>query len=135
MSSQSAFAEPGQRVIDKIFENGNIYLVQNQPTRATEFSLAGPLRLAKIKTYHWNDGRGARPGTITLKSGSGQSFGPWRARGEPGQGGVPNAYWIVEPDITLPAGSYTVVDSDPATWAQNNMSGGSGMTSIEGSFE
>jgi hypothetical protein len=32
----------------------------------------------------------------------------------------------------LPAGTYTVVDSNPATWAQNSESGGAGHTRIEG---
>lgn len=57
------------------------------------------------------------------------------AFGKKGQGGVPNAYWICKPGIVLAPGRYTVGDSDPATWAQNGGSGGTGMTHIEGYVE
>jgi len=45
---------------------------------------------------------------------------------------VINAYWTVYPNITLPAGTYTVLDSSSATWSQNSSSGGAGHTRIEG---
>lgn len=121
--------------IEKIFDNGNIYAVKNQPTRATVITLHSPARFAKITTYHWNNGRGAPAGTIALSSSSGETFGPWQASGQPGQGGAPSAYWVVEPGISLPAGSYTVIDSNPATWAQNDVTGGAGMVSVEGYSE
>jgi hypothetical protein len=35
--------------------------------------------------------------------------------------------------IILPAGTYTVVDSNPATWSQNGNSRGKGFTAISGS--
>ncbi len=120
------------REIETIFNNGNIYAVQNRPTRATVFTLRAPARIIRIKTYHWNNGRGARAGTIALRSSRGETYGPWQATGEPGQGGVPNANWIVEPDLSLPAGTYTVIDSNPSTWAQNGGTGGAGMASAEG---
>jgi hypothetical protein len=80
-----------------------------------------------ITTYHWNDAQGAAPGTIGLKDANGKLYGPWPASGTPGQGGVPNAYWTVNPNIVIPAGTYTVIDSDPDTWAQNDETGGAGM--------
>jgi hypothetical protein len=85
-----------------------------------------------IQTYHWNNARGAQPGTIALRKDDGTVFGPWRTVGKPGQGGVPNAYWEVSPNITIPAGTYTIVDSDPATWSQNAQSGGRGFVVIKG---
>jgi hypothetical protein len=115
-----------------ILDNGNIYLVNNRPTRPTEFAVAAPTRIVKIMTYHWNHGRGARAGTIGLRGSRGETYGPWQARGKPGQGGVPSAYWIVEPDATIPAGRYRVIDSNPATWAQNAGTGGAGIVSVEG---
>jgi hypothetical protein len=141
-SLRSAFAEtpaqyftPVQMNIEKFFDNGNIYAVENRPRRTTVFALAGPTRVTRIMTYHWNNGRGAPAGQIALRSSAGETFGPWQAFGEPGQGGVPSAYWIVEPDINLPAGTYTIVDSNPSTWAQNAASGGAGMASAEGYSE
>jgi hypothetical protein len=138
-SLRSAFAEtPAQYVtqvqmdIVKFFDNGNIYAVENRPKRTTVFTLAGPTRVTRIMTYHWNNGYGAPAGQIALRSSSGETFGPWQAIGEPGQGGVPSAYWVVEGDAELPAGTYTIIDSDPSTWAQNAASSGAGMASAEG---
>jgi hypothetical protein len=118
--------------IVKFFDNGNIYAVQNRPRRTTVFTLPAPMRVTRIMTYHWNDGNGAPAGRIALRSRTGETFGPWQAFGEPGQGGVPSAYWVVEPDLLLPAGSYTIVDSNPSTWARNDASRNAGMASLEG---
>ncbi len=123
---------PGQADIVKFFNNGNIYAVKNRPTRTTAFTLAEPTRVTRIMTYHWNNGQGAPAGRIALRNSSGETFGPWQAIGEPGQGGVPSAYWVVEPDVRLAAGTYTIVDSNPSTWAQNAATGGAGMATAEG---
>jgi hypothetical protein len=115
-----------------IFTNGNIGGVYNNPSRATTFTLREPHVITLIMDYHWNNGRGATPGTIALRGSDGRTYGPWQAKGNAGQGGAPNAYWNTYPNVTLPAGSYTVVDSDPASWAQNSGSQGCGHTRIEG---
>ena len=82
--------------------------------------------------YHWNNGRGSTTGTISLRGGDGRTYGPCRVTGSPGQGGVPNAYWTANPNVTSPAGTYTVVDSEPGTRAQNSESGGAGHARVEG---
>jgi tetratricopeptide (TPR) repeat protein len=110
---------------------GNVDAVSNNPTRPSTFTLSEPRVLTLLQTYHWNHGRGATPGTIALRDEAGRQIGPWRASGSPGQGGVPNAYWNTRPNMTLPAGTYTVIDSDPSTWAQNTRSGGAGHMRIE----
>lgn len=125
--------EPPQIV--PIFDNGNIDAVDNGARRATMFTLEAPAVITKLSTYHWNYGRGRRPGTIALRSDTGELFGPWRANGRPGQGGVPNAYWVTTPEVGLRPGTYTVLDSDPATWSQNSGSRGAGFASAEGYHE
>jgi len=116
-----------------LFENGNTGGVYNLPTQATTFTLNRPSTVTLIQNYHWNDGKGtANPGSIGLRDDAGRVFGPWSTTGSPGQGGVPNANWAARPNVQLPAGRYTVVDSSPATWAQNSGSNGAGMTRIEG---
>ena len=110
---------------------GNIDTVNNGPTRPSTFTLGEARVLTLLQTYHWNNARGATPGTIGLRDASGQVFGPWQASGAPGQGGVPNAYWNTQPNVRLSPGTYTVIDSDPATWAQNARSGGAGHIRIE----
>ncbi|MCK7575192.1 MAG: hypothetical protein MZV65_04395 [Chromatiales bacterium] len=134
LDGQAATSSPGttakaEPVVS--FDNGNIYGVGNGPTAPTTFELEEPRVLALIRNYHWNSARGATPGTIALRDAQGRQYGPWQTEGSPGQGGVPNAYWTVRPMIRLPAGVYTVIDSDPASWAQNAQSDGRGFTRIE----
>jgi tetratricopeptide (TPR) repeat protein len=115
-----------------LFTNTNVGSVSNNPTRATAFTLREPHVITRIQNYHWNNGRGAAPGTIALRGSDGLTYGPWQARGTPGQGGVPNANWECFPGVTLPAGTFMVIDSNPASWAQNSGSQGSGHTRVEG---
>ncbi len=129
-SSQSASAGSSGAVL---FDNGNTGGVSNGPVQATVFSLQQKATVTKITTYHWNGGRGAAPGTIGLRTQGGQMYGPWAASGSGGQGGVQNANWHVYPNVTLPAGTYTVVVSQPSTWAHNPQSQGRGFARIEGS--
>jgi hypothetical protein len=111
----------------------NIYGVRNRPTSPTTISVRSSYMVTFIQTYHWNNGRGTpSAGTIGLRSSSGKMYGPWRASGTPGQGGVKNAYWQVKPDTVIPAGTYTIVDSSPATWSQNAQSGGRGFATVKG---
>lgn len=79
--------------------------------------------LTEVCTYH-SDGSGNNmgpAGTIALKADDGTTYGPWQATLRS------DVYWIVNPDQDLPAGNYTVIDSNPATWAQNSGSSGQGM--------
>jgi len=45
---------------------------------------------------------------------------------------VPNANWTATPNIKLPAGEYTIIDSEPSTWSQNSESGNRGMCTVKG---
>lgn len=115
-----------------IFEIGNIYGVSNSPTNLTKFTISQPHVITQIVNYHWNNARGAAPGTISLKDSIGNIYGPWTTKGSPGQGGVPNAYWTAMPNVRIPAGEYTVIDSNPMTWAQNSQSNNRGFTRVVG---
>jgi len=115
-----------------IFDSGNIGGVYNNPTKPTVITVSTPHVVTLIQNYHWNNARGSRPGTIALRSSAGVLYGPWQTEGMDGQGGVKNASWICYPNITIPAGSYTVVDSEPSTWAHNSQSGGRGFTRVDG---
>lgn len=111
---------------------GNIYAVENGPTVSAGLMLDQSYRFTRIVTYHWNSARGKAPGTIALRADNGKLYGPWQAVGSPGQGGVPNAYWTVSPNVVLPAGHYTILDSDPASWSFNAASKGIGFVDIYG---
>lgn len=109
--------------------------VDNNPPNPTVFTIDQPRTITKIGTYHWNNGKGTQtPGTIGLMGPNWKIYGPWQASGQPGQGGVLNAYWIVTlpTGLNLPAGKYTVLDSDSSTWAYNSESDNSGVVSIIG---
>lgn len=113
-----------------LFDNQNILAVQNGGTSPT-FELSSATVIAKIQTYHWNEASGNRStGTISLRADDGTVYGPWETAGAEGQGGVPNAYWAASPQVKLPAGRYTVIDSDPSTWSQNADSGGEGFVIV-----
>ena len=113
-----------------VFSNYNSAGVSNQPTNPTVFTLTSSRKIYLIQDYHWNNAKGKTPGTIALRSSGGKEYGPWTAEGAPGQGGVPDAYWTVNPNIEVPAGTYSIVDSDPSSWAQNTGSKGLGMSQV-----
>ena len=57
---------------------------------------------------------------------------PGRRRGWRGTGGQKNCFWVVKPNIVLPPGIYTILDSSPATWSQNAQSRGCGFSVVLG---
>jgi hypothetical protein len=112
--------------------NHNVLAVQNGGTPPT-FEFEDVMKLLTVQTYHYNLGSGVgETGEISLQAEDGTVYGPYATEGREGQGGVPNAYWTATPDVELPPGSYTVIDSDPSTWSQNSGSGGEGFVVIEG---
>jgi hypothetical protein len=117
-----------------IFDNGNVGLVAKSPTAAATFTTQRTYRVTLIRNYHWNDGAGsASVGTVALRDAAGTTYGPWPAVGNDGGGdSSKNLYWEAAPDTLIPPGTYTVIDSDPATWAQNAATGNAGMTHVEG---
>jgi hypothetical protein len=90
--------------------------------------LTKPAHIAQIADYHFNMGVAVKPGTIGLQASNGYVFGPYLAKQAPGTWD-----WIASMSITVPAGSYTIVDSSPATWSQNSASKGQGFTRVFGS--
>lgn len=119
---------------ERIFAQSACAGVSNDPPNPTVFTIDVQRTITKIGTYHWNDASGESPGTIGLKDQFGMTYGPWQAEGEPGQGGVPNAYWIVylSPGVDLPAGTYTIIDSSPSTWSYTYESNDCGLASVIG---
>lgn len=112
------------------FDNFNAYSVKNNPLVSTSFTLASSCLLVSIQTYHWNNGRGKLPGNIKIQHTNGTVYGPWTVKGTPGSGGVANVFWTVYPNMAIPAGTYTVIDSDKATWSFNSQSMNKGFTKV-----
>lgn len=116
--------------------------VDNKPTADTYLELSKKTRITKIQTYHWNYGSGSSsPGLIMIidlnyqHSDGGYDTHQFNAKGVDGMGGVPNAYWVVEPNLVLDPGRYQILDSDSSTWAQNSETGGRGITKVWGVVE
>ena len=114
-----------------IFDNTNIAAVDDGGLSPT-FAITRPHLITSIHDYHWNGGRGANPGTISLRRHDGSIFGPWQVTASSGQGGAPNVNWDSSPNVTIPAGTYTVVDSDLATWSQNAQTARAGFSTVKG---
>ncbi len=115
-----------------VFSIGNLASVTSGPTAPSVFTTGQDWRITGISTYHWNNGLGATPGTLSLSEAGGATYGPWATTGRAGLGGVPNAYWDAAPNVILPPGTYTVVDSEPSTWSQNSASAGRGFVVVKG---
>lgn len=97
------------------------------------FTIDAPHLITEMYSYNYGEGQGSPgAGTLALRAADGTVYGPWQCTADEGQGGVPNALWFAYPDAQIPAGTYTVVNSDPATWSQNEQSGGLGFCYVKG---
>jgi hypothetical protein len=131
--SQEKPAAPANPPV-KILDTGNAYGIRQGGT-APSFTLDKPATITNLTTYHFIDGGGPAPGTLSVKSADGKVFGPWQATGLDGQGAVKNAFWETKPMEKVPAGTYTVVDTDPGTWSTNDKAGGVGFTTLWVAYE
>ena len=102
------------------------------PTAPAEFAIEAPRYITHIHTYHWNHGNGSMPGRVSLRRADGKLFGPWEVRAFSGHNNAPNVNWVTEPKFVLPAGRYTVLDSEPETWSYNRESGNTGFAIVKG---
>ena len=128
--SPSASGERYAGETKQLFYNGNDAGVDGGGT-APAFMLHDTCVITEIVDYHYT-AHGKTPGTIALRGADGTTYGPWPCTGTPGQGGVVNAYWHAKPNVTVPAGKYTIIDSDPASFSQNDWSKGIGMAWVYG---
>ena len=107
-----------------LFDNFNYATVTQQaggPPNPTTFYVPSTAEITQLATYHYNGGNGAVPGTtgtISIQRQDGLIFGPFAATGVPGQSG-PNEAWVATPNVIVPAGTYTVIDTGSSTWSYN----------------
>jgi hypothetical protein len=119
----------------EFFNNMNTGGVGNNPSAPTTFTVNAPVVVNYLQTYHWNFGNGARAGRIGLRDQRGQVYGPFNAAATSGHAGRQNVNWVASSiAVALPAGTYTILDSDPATWSQNAQSQGRGFAIVRGSL-
>jgi hypothetical protein len=97
--------------------------------RPPTITLPQPTLVASIRTLHV----GATADHVALKDvKTGAQLGPYPVRGALARAGWPTMDSVSEPNVIVPAGSYEILDSSPAQWAQNAASGGEGFTIVEG---
>ena len=117
-----------------IWSNLNPAAVKNGPTKDEPVIIdedGDPILVHRISTYHWNDGKGAEPGTISVYEDD-EELGTWEAVGRSGSG-AENAYWDVDVELIFhPGRTYIIKDSDPDTWSWNNATKKCGMFELYG---
>jgi hypothetical protein len=115
-----------------LFNNTNTAAVRNGAGINPQFLLNVPTTITQVITYHWNFGQGARPGTISLRHNTtGQTF-TFAATGTSGFNGALNVNWVANVNVNVPAGIYTVFDSDPNTRSSNAQSANQGFAIVRG---
>ena len=113
---------------EPLWSNFNIGAVQNGPKYYSGAPLredTDPVLITKVRTYHWNNGNGAVPGTISIcEDELNNVIGTWPAIGR-SSSGKSNVYWEALVDCVMyPGHTYYVRDSDKATWSWNDESEG-----------
>jgi hypothetical protein len=118
----------------QLFTNANINGVTPGATVPSRFTVGpGSVHVVTVLTYHYVLPAGVpSTGQVSLTGPDGTVYGPWSTIGLTGQGDIANASWQADVDLLLPAGTYTVTDSDPATWSANEGTAGAGMYWIMG---
>ena len=109
----------------EIFKIGSDLAVENGGKNAS-VQIHNDVYATELWTYHYNGGQGAPGGTIKMLAADGTVYGPWSVD-------VRNTYyWVATVNQNIPAGSYTIIDSDPGTWSQNGDTQEQGMTWMMG---
>lgn len=125
---QSGKPEPIRPEVE-LLDTKNNDGVLNGPRQPAEFEIDKPFYVISIWDYHWNSGQGTTPGNIELQRSDGEVFGPWEVTAADEEQKI---NWTCQPNTRIPAGKYTVIDSDPASWSWNERTAQRGMTKVKG---
>ena len=119
---------------EPIYSNFNSDPVKNHPDHYKLLNIRDdvePVLIQRIRTHHWNNGKGAEPGTISVYE-NGSKIGSWQAVGRSAYG-TRNVYWDALVDFILyPGHSYYVSVSNVDSMSYNEASGGCGMFELYG---
>ena len=98
-----------------IYDNFNPYTVYNDKTEDYRFGVVknSELKLDAISLYHYNNGKGKKPGTISILK-DGKEIGTWKCTGR-----YHDQYWDAFPNKILGEGNYTISCSSNSTWSWN----------------
>ena len=110
-----------------VFDNYNGGAVSGGGTSPSFTTKGKAYCLVWIQTYHYNNGKGTRPGKLGL---TGTTTVKLRKASK-----APGENWIVNFSTTKPVvihGRYSCNDSSPKTWSQDSQSKGKGFCYVEG---
>lgn len=115
----TAAASPAKGIV--LFDSWNRDAVNNDPALLPVFSITRPQTIVEIWNYHWNSGVGQDPGAVDgsisiYDNATDTLVGTWGASARLDLYPYPTL-WVAQPDVRLQPGTYTVVDSDRATWS------------------
>ncbi|RLC09862.1 MAG: hypothetical protein DRH43_07505, partial [Deltaproteobacteria bacterium] len=99
--------------------NWSDYTDGTEPASPTTFIVPEEVSVCSIKTKH--SGAPAEV-SISLQRSDGSTVGTWAATQD-------GSTWETTPDVTIPAGTYTVIDSDLSSWYKSS-SAGAGIAEI-----
>ncbi len=99
------------------------------PPQSAEFSISRPYYITSIWNYHWNNGTGVTPGNISLRRSDGKLFGPWEVTAADREAMI---NWQAQPNTEIPAGTYTIIDSENEKWSWNAASDRRGVSKVKG---
>ncbi len=114
----------------KAYSNENNRPVLHGEATPFMFQIYKETKILKIRTYHWNDGKGAPAGYIILSDKENKETGRWQAEVKSGKKETSSVLWEVEPDMALSPGIYYISTTDQKSWSFNNESNKAGFTSI-----
>jgi hypothetical protein len=117
------YAEPPTGTPVEIWRAGNVGGILDKHAPATPPTVIHDrvYYVTEVYSYHWNGSKGAPAGEVSMRGADGTTYGPWKTEL------FNKVYWLARPNIEMPAGTYTLLDSAPETWAQNAESKGQGM--------
>ncbi len=119
-----------------VINNFNRMPVLSSPKNASRILIKKACTIEMVKTYHYSSSKNGSPGagTIEIRTAGGDLVGQWKAtlekvlpEGEPEP--VP-AMWVCRPNLLILPGTYSISDSDPASWSCNQNSGMRGFYSV-----
>lgn len=116
-----------------VYQNESIWGVSNDPQVPTTFEVNEFTLITGIRNYHWNTSPvdEYKNATFKLVHSDLTEYGPWEVSAGPGSG-RDNVYWYAFPNVLIKPGTYTLVDSNNATWSWTRDTDGKGHTFIKG---
>ncbi len=114
----------------KAYSNENNRPVLHGEATPFMFQIYKETKILRIRTYHWNDGKGAQAGYIILSDKDNKETGRWQAEVKSGKKETSSVLWEVEPDLAISPGIYYISTTDQKSWSFNAESNKAGFTSI-----